>query len=155
MLINEKIFILVAEAERGGLFDIGPTLPLVAIQFLILMFILNIILYKPLIKLVNERNETILKNLSKSSEILLAVSNMSNKYENGLKLIKKETKQNIEELKTIQKEKFEKELSDSQKSLDIIVEKILDNFNFKKQNTLENINIEVTSLATQIIKSLE
>ena len=155
MLINEKIFILVAETEKGGLFDIGPTLPLVAIQFLILMFILNIILYKPLIKLVNERNDTILKNLSKSSEILLAVSNMSNKYENGLKLIKKETKQNIEELKTIQKEKFEKELSDSQKSLDIIVEKILDNFNFKKQNTLENINIEVTSLATQIIKSLE
>jgi F-type H+-transporting ATPase subunit b len=155
MLINEKIFILVAETEKGGLFDIGPTLPLVAIQFLILMFVLNIVLYKPIIKLVNERNDNILKNLSKSSEILLAVSDMSNKYENGLKLIKKEAKQNIEELKKIQKEKFEKELSDSQKSLDIIVEKILDNFNLKKQNTLKNINIEVTSLATQIIKSLE
>ena len=29
----------------GGLFDFGATLPLVAIQFLILMFILNTILY--------------------------------------------------------------------------------------------------------------
>ena len=31
----------------GGLFDINATLPLVAIQFLLLMVILNIILYNP------------------------------------------------------------------------------------------------------------
>ena len=37
--MNEQIFILLAEeTQKGVLFDIGATLPLVAIQFLILMF---------------------------------------------------------------------------------------------------------------------
>jgi F-type H+-transporting ATPase subunit b len=43
--MNEEIFIVVTTNTKGGLFDIGATLPLVAIQFLLLMFILNIILY--------------------------------------------------------------------------------------------------------------
>ena len=44
--MNEQIFILLAqEGGPGGLFDIGATLPLVALQFLVLMFILNSILY--------------------------------------------------------------------------------------------------------------
>ena len=48
--MNEHIFILLAqEGGPGGLFDIGATLPLVAIQFLLLMFILNSVLYNPLI----------------------------------------------------------------------------------------------------------
>ena len=44
--MNEQIYILLAqEGGPGGLFDIGATLPLVALQFLILMFVLNSILY--------------------------------------------------------------------------------------------------------------
>ena len=43
--MNEQIFILLAqEGGPGGLFDIGATLPLVALQFLVLMFVLNSIL---------------------------------------------------------------------------------------------------------------
>ena len=37
-----------AEEAGGGLFDLNATLPLMAIQFLILMAVLNAILYKPL-----------------------------------------------------------------------------------------------------------
>jgi len=59
--MNEQIFILLAEETgRGGLFDIGATLPLVAIQFLLLMFVLNLILYNPLYTLMNQRNEMFL-----------------------------------------------------------------------------------------------
>ena len=61
--MNEQIYILLAqEGGPGGLFDIGATLPLVALQFLILMFVLNSILYNPLITSMNQRNEYILDN---------------------------------------------------------------------------------------------
>jgi len=149
--MNEEIFIVLAESTRGGLFDIGATLPLVAIQFLILMFILNVILYKPLITLVNERNESIFNNLNKASEILLKASNMSSKYEEGLIRTKKEAKQSIVELQKIQKEKFDTELRISQKSLDSVIQKILENFSVKKQNALNNIENEVDSLTKQVI----
>jgi F-type H+-transporting ATPase subunit b len=43
-MINLSILISTSEVSGpGGLFDIGATLPLVAIQFLLLMVILNII----------------------------------------------------------------------------------------------------------------
>ena len=70
--MNEQFFIILAEeSKKGGLFDIGATLPLVAIQFLILMFLLNLLLYNPLTTLMNQRNEYILDNLSKASNMLV------------------------------------------------------------------------------------
>ena len=43
--MNEQFFIILAEeSKKGGLFDIGATLPLVAIQFLILMLVCVIII---------------------------------------------------------------------------------------------------------------
>ena len=37
----------------GGLFDINATLPLVALQFVLLMVILNILLYSPLLTIID------------------------------------------------------------------------------------------------------
>ena len=62
--------ILIAVEGPGGLFDINATLPLVIIQFLLIMVILNVILYSPLLQVITERNQYILNNLSKASEIL-------------------------------------------------------------------------------------
>ena len=46
-MVNFSILISNSEVSGpGGLFDIDATLPLVAIQFLVLMIILNIILEK-------------------------------------------------------------------------------------------------------------
>ena len=150
--MTEEIFIVLTTNTKGGLFDIGATLPLVALQFLILMIILNIILYKPLISLGNKRNENILDNLSKASEIILITSNMTNKYEESLLSTKKEAKQSITELQKIQKEKFDMELNFSQKSIEIVIQKILENFSIKKQKALNSITLEVNSLSNQIIK---
>ena len=70
-MINLSILISSSEVSGpGGLFDINATLPLVAIQFVLLTIILNIILYNPLLTIIEERKEYILTNLSKASEIL-------------------------------------------------------------------------------------
>jgi F-type H+-transporting ATPase subunit b len=134
--MNEQIFILLAqEGGPGGLFDIGATLPLVALQFLVLMFILNSILYNPLITLMNQRNEYILDNLSKASEMLITAEELTTQYETELASTKKEAQQEISQLKKVQKESFDNELSLSQKSIDTLVGKILENFAAKKRNS--------------------
>ena len=102
-MMNEQIFIILAEeTERGGLFDIGATLPLVGIQFIMLMFVLNTVLYKPVISLVNERNEHVLDNLNKASEMILISSKLISQYESELTLTKKEAKKEISELQKMQ-----------------------------------------------------
>ena len=154
-MMNEQIFIILAEeTERGGLFDIGATLPLVGIQFIMLMFVLNTVLYKPVISLVNERNEHVLDNLNKASEMILISSKLISQYESELTLTKREAKKEISELQKMQKETFENELKVSQKAIDNIVQNILDSFTNKKQTVLTNIDSEVNSLSKIMLNKL-
>jgi len=64
----------------GGLFDFNATLPLVAIQFLLLMFALNTVLYSPLLSVIDERKQYILKNLGKASELLSEANSLITQY---------------------------------------------------------------------------
>jgi len=153
--MNEQIFILLAqEGGPGGLFDIGATLPLVALQFLVLMFVLNSILYNPLITLMNQRNEYILDNLSKASEMLITAEELTTQYETELASTKKEAQQEISQLKKVQKESFDNELSLSQKSIDTLVGKILENFAAKKETVLAGLGSEIDSLSNQMVTKL-
>ena len=153
--MNEQIFILLAEeTQKGVLFDIGATLPLVAIQFLMLMFILNILLYNPLLTLVNERNEYVLDNLNKASEMTLAAKELNVKYESELIITKKEAKLEITELQKIQQEKFNNELKVSQKDIETLIQTVLESFNTKKVITLNNLENEIKILSSQMLNKL-
>ena len=152
--MNEEIFIVVTTNTKGGLFDIGATLPLVAIQFLILMFILNILLYNPLLTLVNERNEYVLDNLNKASEMTLAAKELNIKYESELIITKKEAKLEITELQKLQQEKFNNELKISQKNIESLIQIVLESFTKKKFITLNNLENEIKILSNQMLNKL-
>jgi F-type H+-transporting ATPase subunit b len=153
--MNEQIFILLAEeTQKGVLFDIGATLPLVAIQFLMLMFVLNILLYNPLLTLINERNEYVLDNLNKASEMTLAAKELNVKYESELIITKKEAKLEITELQKIQQEKFNNELKVSQKDIETLIQTVLESFNTKKVITLNNLENEIKILSSQMLNKL-
>ena len=58
-MVNLSILISSSEVSGpGGLFDFNATLPLVAIQFILLMLILNTILYSPLLAVIEERKNS-------------------------------------------------------------------------------------------------
>ena len=151
--MNEQFFIILAEeSKKGGLFDIGATLPLVAIQFLILMFLLNLLLYNPLTTLMNQRNEYILDNLSKASNMLVTAQELTTQYETELAATKQDAQKEINDLQQIQKESFVTELNLSQNYIDAIVQKILNDFATKKQTVIADLDKEISNLATLIIK---
>jgi F-type H+-transporting ATPase subunit b len=153
--MNQQAFIfLTEESSRGGLFDIGATLPLVAVQFLFLMFILNILLYNPILTVVDERNEYVLDNLSKTSEMLLAATELTIQYEKELISTKKESKTEILKLQKLQKERFDTELRLSQSHIDKISQKILDNFVNKKIKLISNLQSEIDLLSSQMLTKL-
>jgi len=118
------------------------------------MFILNSILYNPLITLMNQRNEYILDNLSKASEMLITAEELTTQYETELASTKKEAQQEISQLKKVQKESFDNELSLSQKSIDTLVGKILENFAAKKETVLAGLGSEIDSLSNQMVTKL-
>lgn len=65
----------------GGLFDFNATLPFLALEFSVLTFVLNIILYNPLLNIIRERNDYILSNLTQAATLVNETNEIKKKYE--------------------------------------------------------------------------
>lgn len=70
----------------GGLFDFNATLPLMAIQFILLTVALTFIFYKPVSKVLTDRETYINGNLTQASEKLLTADDLYKQYEEQLKV---------------------------------------------------------------------
>jgi len=150
-MVNLSILISSSEISGpGGLFDINATLPLVAIQFVLLMLILNALLYSPLLAIISERKEYILGNLAKASEILSQANELTTQYEQELDSVRKEAQLEITNSQKIHKEILEIELNISQKYIDNLLDNITKDLLDKKNTALNSLDTIVQSLCVQI-----
>jgi F-type H+-transporting ATPase subunit b len=150
-MINFSTLILSSEVDGpGGLFDIDATLPLVAIQFLLLMVILNIVLYNPLLTIIEERKEYILTNLGKASELLAEANSLTAQYEEELTSVRKEAQLEITNSQKIHQEILDLEINISQKYLDNLLDTITNDFESRKTLALSNLEESVQSLCNDI-----
>ena len=154
-MVNFSILISFSEVSGpGGLFDIDATLPLVAIQFLLLTVILNVILYSPLLGIIEERKEYILTNLGKASELLSEANKLTAQYEDELNSVRKEAQLEITNSQKIHKEILEIELNISQKYIDNLLDTITKDLLNKKNVALNSLDEIVQSLCVDIESQL-
>jgi F-type H+-transporting ATPase subunit b len=154
-MVNMSLLICSSETNGpGGLFDIDATLPLVAIQFVLLMIVLNILLYNPLLTVISERNEYILNNLNKASETLSKSNELTTQYEEELNNIRKEAQLEITNSQKIHKEILENELNISQKSIDNLLDTITKDLSDKKNTAVNSLVTIVQSLCLEIETTL-
>jgi F-type H+-transporting ATPase subunit b len=150
-MINLSILISSSEVSGpGGLFDFNLTLPLVAIQFILLTVLLNVILYNPLLTVIEERKEYILTNLSKASELLAEANKLTEQYEQELNNVRKEAQSEITNSQKIHKEILEIELDISQKYIDNLLDTIQKDLLAKKNMALNSLDEIVQSLCVDI-----
>jgi F-type H+-transporting ATPase subunit b len=154
-MINLSTLILSSEVSGpGGLFDINATLPLVAIQFILLMVLLNIILYSPLLTIMEERKEYILSYLAQASEILAQAKELTAQYEQELETVRTEAQLEIANSQNIHKEILDIELDISQKYIDNLLETISDDLLNKKKTALDSLDSMVQTLCTEVENKL-
>lgn len=150
-MVNFSILISSSEVTGpGGLFDINATLPLVAIQFILLTFILNVILYSPLLTIIDERKEYILGNLAKASEILAQANELTAQYEQELDSVRSEAQLEITNSQKTHREILEIELDISQKYIDNLLDTITKDLLDKKTIALNSLDTIVQSLCVEI-----
>jgi len=63
-------------ATEGGLFDINATLPLMAIQVVVLTYLLNSLFFKPVGKVVEKREEYVRNNITEAKNKLAEVEKL-------------------------------------------------------------------------------
>ena len=88
---------LVLFAAEGGLFDFDATLPLMAIQVVALTFILNSLFFKPVGKVVEEREGYVTTSRAEAKEKLAEVQRLEKDLKNQLKEARKAAQKVITE----------------------------------------------------------
>ena len=150
-MINFSTLILSSEVSGpGGLFDINATLPLVAIQFVILMIMLNTLLFNPLLTIIEERKEYILTKLGKASKALAEANRLTGTWDNEISDIRKQEQLKITNSQKIYKEILDLEVYISQKYLDDLLNTIMRDIGNKKTSALNNLEDSVKSLCDDI-----
>jgi F-type H+-transporting ATPase subunit b len=148
------IFLTLEEIGRGGLFDFGATLPLLIIQFAILTFVLNVILYNPILNILNERNEYLLSTLTQASDLLNEANLITEKYELDLQSKRKQIQADLSSSEQIYKQVWELELQMIQKECDAYVTKYNTYLLTEKENAFKVLETKIDSLGVQILGKL-
>jgi len=148
------IFLTLEEIGRGGLFDFGATLPLLIIQFAILTFVLNVILYNPILNTLNERNAYLLSTLTQASDLLNEANLITEKYELDLQTKRKQVQADLSTSEKIYKQIWELELQMIQKECDAYVKKYNTYLLTEKENAFNVLETKINSLGVKILAKL-
>nr|YP_009394332.1 ATP synthase CF0 subunit II [Leptosiphonia brodiei]ARW62894.1 ATP synthase CF0 subunit II [Leptosiphonia brodiei] len=149
-----KIILLLSEtaesSSKGGLFDFNATLPLMALQFLTLTLVLNLIYYKPVINILDDREEYIRNSLTTASTLLVKADELTKTYELELAESRKSAQKIIknaqEEAQLIVLEK----IKEAQKNAEYLLVDAYNQLSEQKKQALKSLEVQVDILSNQI-----
>jgi len=144
----------VSTESEGGLFDFNATLPLMAIQILLLMVALNLIFYKPISQVLDERDESIRKQLTEASEMLMKAENITKQYELDLAQERREAQTIIASAQKGAQEIVALEIKQAQKDTEQLVTEATNQLNSQKEKALKDLEEQVNTLSEQIKNKL-
>nr|YP_010182916.1 ATP synthase CF0 B' subunit subunit II [Macrocystis integrifolia]QVE47515.1 ATP synthase CF0 B' subunit subunit II [Macrocystis integrifolia]QWK42357.1 CF0 subunit II [Macrocystis pyrifera] len=154
MFYNYNSILIIGTEKTGGLFDFDGTLPIIALQFVIFMFILNFILYTPLLDTIDERNLYIKKSLDEATSVLTKSNQLNVKYEAKTSKARKAAKLDLLTYQKLYKDILEEKMKSSQLFIDKFLIETTENFENNKDNILTSFDNEIDSLSSQIMAKL-
>lgn len=144
--------LLVSAVEGpGGLFDFNATLPLMAIQFVLLTVVLTFLLYKPVSKVLDERESYISTNLTEASEKLLKADELYTQYEEQLKSARLDAQSVVSKAENEAKETVASEITQARADAAKLIEQTNKELEAQKSLALEKLETQVDELS-QLIK---
>nr|QCI04823.1 ATP synthase CF0 subunit II [Bornetia secundiflora] len=136
--------------NKGGLFDFNATLPLMALQFLALTVVLNIIFYKPVSHILDERDEYIRNSLTTASASLLKANQLTTKYENELAESRKKAQLIIKHAQQEAQVIVSERIQEAQKEAERLLADAYNQLKIQKEKALKSLEDQVDILSDQI-----
>jgi len=149
-LMPKVIMLAILEGD-GGLFDFNATLPLMGIQFILLVVILTIIFYKPVSKVIDDREIYINSNLKQAYDTLLKSEELYNQYENKLQNAKKNAEDIVAKAEIEAKKNVDIEIAKARSEASIIIKETNKKLEDEKFSALQKLEIQIDELS-QLIK---
>jgi len=143
---------IIAVAEgAGGLFDFNATLPLMAIQFILLTVVLTFVFYKPVSKVLDERETSINKNLADASEKLIKADELYTQYDEQLKTARTNAQSVIAESEKEAKDIVASEINQAREDAAKLIQQTNKELEAQKSLALQKLETQIDELS-QLIK---
>jgi F-type H+-transporting ATPase subunit b len=136
------------------MFDFDATLPLMAVQFLLLAALLNVIFYKPLTKALDERDNYIRSNEAQARERLSKAEQLAKQYEQQLAEARKESQAIIMAAQADAKKIADEQIAEALKESQAQREQATQEIEQQKQQAFAALEQQVGALSQQILQKL-
>ncbi len=141
-------------AKEGGLFDFDATLPLMALQFLLLVVVLNAVFYKPLNKAIDDRDDYIRNNLLEARERLAKAERLTKQYEQELAETRRKSQATIAAAQADAQKITAQKMAQAQAEAQSQREQALKEIEQQKAEALASLEHQVDALSSQILEKL-
>jgi len=147
-------WMLILAEESGGLFDFDATLPLMAIQFLILAAILNAIFYKPLGNAIDERDEYIRSNVTEAKERLAKAEGLAKQYEQELADSRRKAQSIVADAQADAQQIASQQVAEAQQEAQARREAAQKEIEAEKESAFQALEQQVEALSHQMLDKL-
>ncbi|MEW6492032.1 MAG: F0F1 ATP synthase subunit B' [Cyanobacteriota bacterium] len=141
-------------AKEGGLFDFDATLPLMALQFLLLVVVLNAVFYKPLSKAIDDRDDYIRKNLLEARERLVKTEKLAQQYDQELAETRRKSQSTIAAAQEDAQKIAAQKMAQAQAEAQAQREQAMQEIEQQKAEALATLEQQVDALSRQILEKL-
>lgn len=153
------VWLLAVEAaetaeEGGGLFDLDATLPLMAVQFVLLAVALNALFYKPLGKVLDERDGYISSNHVDAAERLAKAEQIAKQYQQELAETRRQAQTVIAEAQDEAQKIASQTVAAAQQEAQAQREQVQRELDEQKSQAMTTLEQQVDGLSRQILDKL-
>lgn len=141
-------------AKEGGLFDFDATLPLMALQFILLVVVLNAVFYKPLSKAIDDRDDYIRKNLLEARERLAKTEKLAQQYDQELADTRRKSQATIAAAQEDAQKIAAQKMAQAQAEAQAQREQAMQEIEQQKAEALATLEQQVDALSRQILEKL-
>jgi F-type H+-transporting ATPase subunit b len=134
----------------GGLFDFNATLPLMALQFILLTVALTFVFYKPVEKFLEDRETFISNNLAQASEKLVKADELYKQYDEQLKEARTSAQSVIAGSEKEAKDIVALEISQARKDATSLIEQTNKELEAQKSVALQQLETQIDDLSALI-----
>jgi F-type H+-transporting ATPase subunit b len=136
------------------MFDFNATLPLMAIQFLLLTALLNVVFFKPLSKVLGDRQDYINGNTTEARERLDKAKRLAQEYDEKLSSSRRQAQAIVSDAQTDAQKKAAQQLAEAQSRVQGLAMVAQQELEQQKQSAFSQLEKEVDSLSKQILSKL-
>ena len=146
--------LLLFGASEGGLFDFDATLPLMAAQVVLLTYILNALFFKPVGKVVEEREDYVLTSRTEAKKKLAEVEKLETDLKNQLKGARKAAQKVIAEAEDDSDKLYKEALSLANSEANASREKVRREIDSQRESALNQLKSDADKLGDLIVQKL-